>query len=92
MDERLIPYELILRVLEKMCFEDQAYFPYSAAVLVFLPGLNEIRRLHDILSEHDRFGDANEFKVYPLHSTISSEGQSAVFDIPPPGMRKIVIG
>ncbi|KDQ19932.1 hypothetical protein BOTBODRAFT_125441 [Botryobasidium botryosum FD-172 SS1] len=90
-DERLIPYELITRILEKMCFEDKAYASYSAAVLIFLPGLNEIRRLHEILSGHDRFGDENEFRVYPLHSTISSEGQSAVFDIPPPGVRKIVI-
>ncbi|EEB87124.1 hypothetical protein MPER_15655, partial [Moniliophthora perniciosa FA553] len=29
--------------------------------------------------------------VYPLHSALSSENQSAVFDIPPPGIRKIVI-
>ena len=62
----------------------------SAAVLIFLPGLGEIRKLHDTLSDHKRFG-SNEFRLYPLHSTLSSENQGAVFEIPPYGVRKIVI-
>lgn len=89
-DERLIPYDLIIRMLEKMCFEDPSYFAMSAAILVFLPGLGEIRRLHDMLSDHPRFG-CDDFKLYPLHSTLSSENQGAVFDVPPHGVRKIVI-
>lgn len=56
-----------------------------------MPGLGEIRRMNDLLAEHRRFG-GNEFLVYPLHSSISSENQGAVFDIPPPGIRKVVIG
>lgn len=90
-DERLIPYELILRLLEKICFEDQSLSNCSAAILIFMPGLGEIRKLNDILTEHSFFG-LDDFKIYPLHSTLSSESQSAVFDIPPPGVRKIVIG
>ncbi|KAF5377628.1 hypothetical protein D9615_005290 [Tricholomella constricta] len=90
-DERLIPYELILRLLERICFEDPSYASYSSAILVFMPGLAEIRRLNDILTEHSSFGAGHLFKLYPLHSTLSSENQGAVFDIPPPGMRKIVI-
>ncbi|KAJ4483983.1 P-loop containing nucleoside triphosphate hydrolase protein [Lentinula lateritia] len=89
-DERLIPYELILRLLEKICFEDQSLSNCSAAILIFMPGLGEIRKLNDILTEHSFFG-LDDFKIYPLHSTLSSESQSAVFDIPPPGVRKIVI-
>ncbi|KAJ3517374.1 hypothetical protein NLJ89_g555 [Agrocybe chaxingu] len=89
-DERLIPYELIVRLLEKICYEDMAFQAFSPAILVFMPGLGEIRRLNDMLIEHSRFG-SSEFKIYPLHSTLSSESQSAVFDIPPPGVRKIVI-
>ncbi|KAF6766323.1 pre-mRNA-splicing factor ATP-dependent RNA helicase prp22 [Ephemerocybe angulata] len=89
-DERLIPYDLITRMLEKICFEDPAYFSMSSAILIFLPGLGEIRRLHDILSDHPHFG-SDAFKLYPLHSTLSSENQGAVFDIPPHGVRKIVI-
>jgi len=56
-----------------------------------MPGMGEIRRLNDLLNEHTRFGAENEFKIYPLHSTLSSENQGAVFDIPPAGVRKIVI-
>lgn len=92
LDERLIPYDLIVRLLEKICFEDPSYESYSSAVLVFMPGMGEIRRLNDVLTEHRSFGSEDRFRIYPLHSTISSEQQGAVFDIPPPGVRKIVIG
>lgn len=90
-DQRMIPYDLIMRTLERICFEDMDLMAFSAAILVFMPGLNEIRRLNDLLVEHRFFND-DAFRIYPLHSTISSENQSAAFDIPPPGVRKIVIG
>jgi len=90
-DERFIPYELIARLLERICFEDRGYATYSAAVLIFMPGLNEIRKLTDMLVSHELFG-GDSFRVYPLHSTISMEDQGAVFNIPPAGVRKIVIG
>ena len=90
LDSRQIPYDLIVQLLEKICFEDPALLPFSQATLVFMPGLAEIRRLNDALQGHQTFG-SGDFVIYPLHSTISSEGQSAVFDVPPPGMRKIVI-
>jgi ATP-dependent RNA helicase DHX29 len=90
LDSRQIPYDLIVRLLERICFEDGQYKPFSAATLVFMPGLAEIRKLNDMLLGHPAFG-SQDFMVYPLHSTVSSEGQQAVFDIPPPGIRKIVI-
>ena len=90
-DERFIPYELVVRLLERICFEDCAYASYSAAVLVFMPGLNEIRKLSDLLVSHEQFG-GDAFRLYPLHSTISTEDQGAVFNTLPAGMRKIVIG
>lgn len=91
LDERQIPFELIVRLLETICFEDETYIAFSAAILVFLPGLGEIRRLNDMLGDHPFFG-SDAFRIYALHSTISNENQSAAFDIPPPGVRKIVIG
>ena len=90
-DERLIPYELIVRLLEKICYADHKYQAFSAAVLIFMPGLGEIRRLHDLLVEHPVFG-SNDFSLHPLHSSLSTESQGAVFDVPPAGIRKIVIG
>lgn len=92
LDERLVPYDLIVRLLEHICFEDLAYANYSQAVLIFMPGMGEIRKLNDLLMEHPQFNSEETFKIYPLHSMISSEHQGAVFDIPPPGVRKIVIG
>ncbi|KAJ7103397.1 P-loop containing nucleoside triphosphate hydrolase protein [Mycena belliarum] len=89
-DERLVPYDLIVRLLQQICFEDTEYSPYSSAILIFMPGMGEIRRLNDLLLEHPSFG-GDGFRIYPLHSTLSSENQGAVFDIPPPNVRKIVI-
>ncbi|QRV81199.1 Helicase associated domain (HA2) [Ceratobasidium sp. AG-Ba] len=90
LDERRIPYDLIIRLLERICLEDTTHSQYSAAVLVFLPGLGEIRQLTDILGSHREFG-SQSFRIYPLHSALPSESQTAVFEIPPPGVRKIVV-
>ena len=92
LDERQIPYDLILRLLECICFEDDLLTRHSTAILIFMPGMGEIRRMNDMLTEHRRFGSEAEFIIYPLHSTVSSENQGAVFDIPRRGIRKIVIG
>lgn len=90
LDERFISYDLILHLLEKTC-NDQDVIHMSSAFLVFMPGLGEIRRLNDMLTEHVYFG-SDQFRIFPLHSMISSENQAAVFDPMPPGVRKIVIG
>lgn len=89
LDPKQIPYDLIMRLLEYLCLETNS--PYSQAILIFLPGINEIRKLHDLLVDHNKLGNARYYKIYPLHSTISSENQGAVFEIPPDGMRKIVL-
>jgi len=91
LDERLIPYDLIIRLIERICFEDASYAQYAPAILIFMPGLAEIRRLIDLLGEHPLLGNEDRFRVYPLHSTLSSESQSAVFEVPPQGVTKIVI-
>jgi ATP-dependent RNA helicase DHX29 len=92
LDERQIPYDLILRLLECICFDDDLLQRHSTAILIFMPGMSEIRRMNDILTEHKRFGSENEFVIHVLHSTVSSENQGAVFDIPREGIRKVVIG
>ncbi|RXK37048.1 hypothetical protein M231_05636 [Tremella mesenterica] len=89
LDVRQTPYELIISLLENICFINPDLIPFSQAILIFLPGLAEIRRLTELINSHPSF--ISDFLIYPLHSTISSEGQSAVFDIPPPGVRKIVV-
>jgi ATP-dependent RNA helicase DHX29 len=78
--------------METICYQNEGYIPYSAAILVFMPGINEIRRLHDLLVDHEIFGSGDAFRIHPLHSTISTEDQGTVFELPPVGVRKIVIG
>ncbi|GAC99316.1 hypothetical protein PHSY_006917 [Pseudozyma hubeiensis SY62] len=89
MNEYVINHDLIIKILERVCL-DKDLEPYSAATLIFMPGLAEIRKCHDMLVDHPTFGGAG-FQLFPLHSTISSENQGAVFNVPPPGVRKIVI-
>lgn len=87
-DEYAIDYDLIARLIETVAYEPQLS-RFSSAILVFLPGIAEIRQLNDILAGHPSF--KADWYVYPLHSTISSEDQQAAFLIPPPGIRKIVL-
>ncbi|KAL0141621.1 P-loop containing nucleoside triphosphate hydrolase protein [Mucor lusitanicus] len=64
--------------------------PDTGAILVFLPGMNEIRKLYDLVSSHHVFGDESKFLLIALHSALSSEHQEKAFDVPPKGVRKIV--
>jgi len=86
-EEYRINYDLIVSLIHSV-----AQYPqlsrYSQAVLVFLPGIQEIRRLTDMLHGSQL---AQGFVIHALHSALSSDEQQAAFAIPPPGMRKIVI-
>ncbi|KAI8939054.1 hypothetical protein NX059_004892 [Plenodomus lindquistii] len=87
-DEYAIDYDLIVRLIETVAF-DPRLSHFSKAVLVFLPGIAEIRQLNEMLGGHPSF--STNWYIYPLHSTISSEDQQAAFHVPPPGVRKIVL-
>ncbi|KAI5776100.1 P-loop containing nucleoside triphosphate hydrolase protein [Geopyxis carbonaria] len=100
MDQYQIPYELIVQLLEKIATSPE-FVDYSRAILIFLPGLGEIRRLNDMILGHPFFGSHGRYVsggvggggwlVHMLHSTIASEDQEQAFLIPPEGMRKIVL-
>ncbi|CZT06543.1 related to DNA/RNA helicase (DEAD/H box family II) [Rhynchosporium graminicola] len=88
LDEYSIDFELVTQLLAKIATDDHLQI-FSKAILVFLPGIGEIRQLNDMLAGHPVFS-ANWY-VYPLHSTIASEDQEAAFLVPPHGTRKIVL-
>uniref|UniRef100_A0A1A9UHT6 Putative ATP-dependent RNA helicase DHX57 n=1 Tax=Glossina austeni TaxID=7395 RepID=A0A1A9UHT6_GLOAU len=72
--------------------EGQHSWPREGSILVFLPGLQEIQIVHEALCNSATFGSrSNKFILVPLHSTLSSEEQSAVFRPPSKGKRKIVL-
>ncbi|XP_047483544.1 ATP-dependent RNA helicase TDRD9-like isoform X2 [Penaeus chinensis] len=58
------------------------------AVLIFLPGLAEIEKLINLLSNDST---ANQWMLYPLHSSITQEEQQRVFSVPPVGFRKVIV-
>jgi len=86
-DEYRIDYGLILKLIEQVAF-DPHYAQYSRAILVFLPGIAEIRRLNDMLGG-TRI--CQQYLVHTLHSSIASEDQQEAFRIPPHGLGKIVL-
>ncbi|KAK4148980.1 P-loop containing nucleoside triphosphate hydrolase protein [Chaetomidium leptoderma] len=88
MDEYRMEYDLIVQLILRIAV-DPDYASYSKAILVFLPGIAEIRTLNDMLLGDRSFAD--NWLVYPMHSSIASEEQEAAFLLPPPGMRKIVL-
>ncbi|XP_061770530.1 putative ATP-dependent RNA helicase DHX57 [Nerophis ophidion] len=65
----------------------------KGAVLVFLPGLAEIKSLYEQLQSNRKFNNRHTRScvVYPLHSTLSNEEQHAVFSRPPEGVTKIIL-
>ena len=52
------------------------------AVLVFLPGWDEITRLRDALEQSRAFGNKSRYQILPLHSMISQAEQRVVFQRP----------
>ncbi|CAI5731789.1 unnamed protein product [Peronospora destructor] len=90
-DPSVVNYELIQALLEhittetdllSLSGEDAQQKGKSASVLVFLPGLQEITTLLDILEgsrllSHDQYG--REFEFLPLHSSLSAQDQQLIF-------------
>lgn len=88
MDEYRINYNLIARLA--VCIASKPkYAKYSSAILIFMPGIGEMRRLHNLLLSVDTF--ARHWIVHLLHSTFSTEELERAFERPPRGYRKIVI-
>ncbi|KAK0386701.1 hypothetical protein NLU13_6535 [Sarocladium strictum] len=87
-DEYRIEPDLIVQLIAHVA-SDAILQDYSKAILVFLPGIAEIRTLNDYLLGDPRF--QRDWLVYPLHSTIATEDQESAFLVPPPGIRKIVL-
>ncbi|KAM6507220.1 hypothetical protein FSOLCH5_012453 [Fusarium solani] len=88
LDEYRIEFDLIVQLIAHIAVDNDLQ-NYSKAILVFLPGIAEIRTLNDMLLGDPRF--AKDWLVYPLHSSIATEDQESAFLIPPPGIRKIVL-
>ncbi|XP_041892706.1 putative ATP-dependent RNA helicase DHX57 [Corvus kubaryi] len=91
MDLDKVNLELIEALLEWIVAGRHSYPP--GAVLIFLPGLAEIKMLYEQLQSNALFNNRHSKRcvVYPLHSSLSSEEQQSVFLRPPAGVTKIII-
>lgn len=81
-------YALIARLIESLASEPELSTKYGKAILVFLPGIAEIRRMNDTLTGS---WIGQKYLIHSLHSSIASEDQTRAFALPPPGMGKIVL-
>jgi HrpA-like RNA helicase len=63
----------------------------TGSVLIFLPGIGEIRTLTERLTGSKQFGDSKRFYIIPLHSSLSSTEQKRAFIPSKFGCRKIII-
>ncbi|RWV97789.1 hypothetical protein GW17_00039402 [Ensete ventricosum] len=77
---------LIERLLRKICNDST-----EGAVLVFLPGWDDINQTKERLVASPYFRDQSKFLIFSLHSMIPSAEQKKVFKRPPAGARKIIL-
>ncbi|KAG5667809.1 hypothetical protein PVAND_015778 [Polypedilum vanderplanki] len=72
--------EAILNYIVDQKGSSDPSWPHDGSILIFLPGIGEIQTVYDYLNDTKLFGvNSQEFKLIPLHSTLSSEEQSLIF-------------
>ncbi|KAL0973520.1 hypothetical protein UPYG_G00205200 [Umbra pygmaea] len=84
-DDDKIDLDLIVELIRHIVLSEE-----EGAVLVFLPGWDNISSLNDLLMAQQMF-KSDRFVIIPLHSLMPTVTQTSVFKRPPPGVRKIVI-
>ncbi|KAM4637671.1 3'-5' RNA helicase YTHDC2 isoform 3-T3 [Amazona ochrocephala] len=87
-DDEKVDLDLIMHLLYNICSSCDA-----GAILIFLPGYDEIVSLRDrILFDDKRFADnTHRYQVFMLHSNMQTLDQKKVLRSPPSGIRKIIL-
>ncbi|KAK9807916.1 hypothetical protein WJX73_001801 [Symbiochloris irregularis] len=88
-----VDLQLMVALLQRLC-QDSGFGLQGSnalgAILVFLPGWDEIARLKDMLEEESN-SLGGRCEILPLHSMVPSADQRRVFKRSQPGERKIVL-
>ncbi|KAL1420950.1 hypothetical protein MTO96_004318 [Rhipicephalus appendiculatus] len=63
----------------------------DGAILVFLPGFDDMSTLRDKILADKSFSGHKRYVLYMLHSNVQCSEQRLVFNTMPPGVRKIVL-
>eukprot|EP00249_Psilotum_nudum_P020389 c27681_g1_i1 orf=52-3915(+) len=90
-DQEEVDVALIDRLLSRICHTVSPTSTENGAVLIFLPGWEDISRVKERLQASPLFGDTSKFLLLPLHSMVPSNEQRRVFKRPPSGVCKIVL-
>ncbi|KAF5909510.1 putative ATP-dependent RNA helicase YTHDC2 isoform X1, partial [Clarias magur] len=87
-DDEKVDLDLIVHLLFSICQSSD-----EGAVLIFLPGYDEIVGLRDrILYDDKRFADhQHRYQVFMLHSNMQTSDQRKVLRPSPSGVRKIIL-
>jgi HrpA-like RNA helicase len=85
-DLKKINYDLIHHLILFICKSRPAGdFTNNGSILVFLPGVYEISKMHELISENENF------HVLELHGNLSNSQQSRVFKKAPLDKVKVVL-
>uniref|UniRef100_A0A8C9WRI4 RNA helicase n=1 Tax=Scleropages formosus TaxID=113540 RepID=A0A8C9WRI4_SCLFO len=84
-DDDKVDLSLIVELIKYIVLQEE-----DGAILVFLPGWDNISGLNDLLMAQQML-KSDKFIIIPLHSLMPTVSQTQVFKKPPPGVRKIVI-
>ncbi|KAL8994596.1 MAG: hypothetical protein Q9169_005475 [Polycauliona sp. 2 TL-2023] len=87
-DDAIIPFSLVAMTIAHISKTTE-----EGAILVFLPGLEEMVKVQELLNHHPLeldFRDASKYKVHLLHSSMPA-AQTEVFNEVAPGCRKIIL-
>ncbi|XP_048584251.1 3'-5' RNA helicase YTHDC2 [Nematostella vectensis] len=85
-DDDRVDLDLIYCLIDHICNSGQ-----QGAVLVFLPGYDDIITLRDILASSKEYGNTKRYQLFTLHSSMQPGEQRKVFRKLPPTVRKIVL-
>eukprot|EP01034_Spumella_vulgaris_P023109 gene23109-29302_t len=88
-EDTQVDYQLIIGLLEYIFFSSEHC--RDGSVLIFLPGWDDINRLHATLSSHSEFSKHSVYKLIQLHSSIPKKEQDRVFHGLNKGEHKIIL-
>ena len=88
LNEHRIDYGIIVRLATAIATKVELR-EFSKAILIFMPGIAEIRRLNNLLLSTPIF--ASRWNIHMLHSSFSTDELERAFVVPVAGCRKIVI-
>ncbi|KAH9565143.1 hypothetical protein CY35_04G062100, partial [Sphagnum magellanicum] len=83
-----VDLHLVEVIIEHICTNNTSS---AGAILVFLPGWDEISKLIDQLKANVMLRDGTRFLLLPLHASMPTINQSEIFQLPPPGVQKIIL-